>query len=116
MSTGDERATDAVAGGARSKVLTKIAYCDHLDVYVYMDASGEEFLFDTEQLEQSIDSYLKQGDTRRADFMVQLTAMARLIPHRLLWFDDEGKPHDEPLSPKKTAADEVAESAEGSVK
>jgi hypothetical protein len=98
MAGPDEKLSEATAS---SEVLTQIAYCDHLDVYFYRDATGTDYLFDTKQLEQSIQSYLNRGDTRNADFMANLTAMVRQCPHHLVWFDREGKPHERTLEPKK---------------
>jgi hypothetical protein len=72
-------------------VVTKISHCPHLGIYHYVRADGSEYLFDTPQLERSIDSYQKQGDARQAEFMAMLTGFARQFPHQVVSFDEEGR-------------------------
>lgn len=69
---------------------TEIAYCPHLGIYHYRRADGDEFLFEELGLERAIESYLKQADTRQAEFMAALTAFARKFPHQVVSFDGDG--------------------------
>jgi hypothetical protein len=75
----------------RLSVSTSISFCPHLGLYHYTRADGVDYLFDTHKLEEAIDSYLKSGDTKQADFMATLTGVARLHPHKIVSFDEEGK-------------------------
>jgi hypothetical protein len=70
---------------------TSISFCPHLGLYHYTRADGVDYLFDTKKLEEAIDAYLKSGDTKQADFMATLTGVARLHPHKIVSFDEEGK-------------------------
>jgi hypothetical protein len=80
---------------------TEISYCPHLNLYHYKRADGDEFFFDTAQLEVSIESYLKQGNSRDADFMAQLTAWARKFPHKTATFYADGRFEVRKLDPRK---------------
>jgi hypothetical protein len=75
----------------RSSVATSISFCPHLGLYHYTRADGVDYLFDTKKLEEAIDAYLKSGDAKQADFMATLTGVARLHPHKIVSFDEEGK-------------------------
>jgi hypothetical protein len=80
---------------------TEISYCPHLNLYHYKRADGDEFFFDTAQLEASIENYLKQGSSREADFMAQLTAWARKFPHKTATFYADGRFEVRKLEPHK---------------
>ncbi len=75
----------------KKSIATTISFCPQLGLYHYTRADGVDYIFDTPKLEQAIDGYLKSGDTRLADFMAALTSAARLNPHRIVSFDEEGK-------------------------
>lgn len=75
------------AGAGR---VTEIAYCPHLGIYHYRRADGDEFMFDEVGLEQAVEAYIKQADTRQAEFMASLTAFARQFPHQVVSFDADG--------------------------
>lgn len=75
----------------KMKGKTQISYCPHVDVYRYVTVDGQVFLFDTGQLEVSIETFLKDGDAKQADFMALLTSFARQLPHSVITFDEEGK-------------------------
>lgn len=74
----------------KQEAVTEIAYCPHLDIYHYRRADGSEYLFDSSQLEKSVEGYQKQGDVRQAEFMAMLTGFARQFPHQVVSFDDRG--------------------------
>lgn len=75
----------------RPSAATSISFCPHLGLYHYTRADGVDYLFDTKKLEEAIDGYLKGGDAKQADFMATLTGVARLHPHKIVSFDEEGK-------------------------
>ena len=60
---------------------TEIAYCPNLGLYHYKRADGTEHMFDRSQLTIALESYIKQGDVRLAEFMATLTGYARRYPH-----------------------------------
>ena len=70
---------------------TEISFSPHLGIYHYKRGDGEEWFFNTEQLEASIDAYLKQGNAQEADFMGGLTAWARKFPHKVAVFYPDGR-------------------------
>lgn len=90
-----------MADAGNESVVTTISYCPHLDVYHYTKVGGEEYFFDTAQLEHAIDTHLKNGDARQADFMATLTGLARRCPHCLVEFNAEGRPTFRELVAKK---------------
>lgn len=65
-----------------SQAATKISYCPLMDIYHYQRADGSEYLFDTEHLLVGIETYLREGKQRLAEFMGQLTSWARQFPHK----------------------------------
>jgi hypothetical protein len=85
---------------------TEIAYCPNLGLYHYIRADGTHFIFDREQLETAVESYLKQGDQRQAEFMIGLVGHARRYPHVFVVLFADGTyalrrmeiPDDEPES------------------
>ena len=87
----EKRGEGSVASAGGKTAATEIAYCPHLRVYNYLRADGDQFIFDDAQLERSINSYLRSGDERQAEFMATLTGMARQFPHQIVSFDAEGK-------------------------
>lgn len=89
----------------RPSVATKISYCPHLGLYHYTRVDGADYLFDTPKLEMAIDAYLKDGQSRLADFMVNLTALARLHPHQVVSLDENGQCELSDLLPEPTPAD-----------
>ena len=72
------------------KVVTEISYCPHLGLYRHRTADGSDYMFDTDQLEKAIESYIKGANARQAEFMALLTGMARQHPHQVLSFDEQG--------------------------
>ena len=70
---------------------TEISYCPHLGVYHYKRVDGAEFYFNTDELEKSVESYLKSGNVREAEFMGTLTAWARKFPHKVATFFADGR-------------------------
>jgi len=68
---------------------TQISYCPYLGLYHYSRADGFDALFDANKLELALTAYLKQGDTRQAEFMASLTALARECPHAIIELDAE---------------------------
>jgi hypothetical protein len=76
---------------ASASIVTEISYCPHLNLYHYKKADGADYFFDTPQLEIAIDAYIKAGETRQADFMIMLTALARRYPHQVMSFNDKGE-------------------------
>jgi hypothetical protein len=68
---------------------TQISYCPYLGLYHYSRADGQDYLFDAVQLEEALMAYLKQGDTRQAEFMTALTSLARECPHSIVELDSE---------------------------
>jgi len=60
---------------------TEIAYCPNLGLYHYKRADGTEEFFNRERLEIALESFLKQGHLRMAEFMSTLTGYARRYPH-----------------------------------
>ncbi len=92
-------ASSATTG--QSKIATKISYCPHLDIYHYTRADGSDYMFDTAQLEKSVETYAKEGNTREAEFMAVLTGLARRYPHQVVAFDESGQAHLGELVPAK---------------
>lgn len=84
---------------------TEIAYCSHLGIYHYRRVDGAEYFFDDAGLEAAVDSYLREGDTRQAEFMVELTALARHFPHQMVSFDAEGKMNLQELLAREIPSD-----------
>lgn len=79
------------SGAKAASIATEISYCPHLDIYHYKRADGSDYLFNTEQLEKSVEGWVRHGDQRQADFMAVLTGMGRRYPHKCVSFDDSGK-------------------------
>jgi hypothetical protein len=71
--------------------VTEISYCPDLGLYHHWTCEGEEAFFTTDMLEKSIDSLIKAGKSAEAEFMVWLTAAARLHPHQIASFNAEGE-------------------------
>jgi len=102
MDMPDEKSAKSVGVGVDQKVAaTEIAYCPLLDIYHYRRVDGEEHLFDGQQLERAVDGYLKESETRMAEFMATLTSMARQFPHKVVSFDQEGNMNLQELVEKK---------------
>ena len=71
---------------------TEISYCPRLGIYHYVRRSDNtDYMFDSAQLEATIDAYIKAANPMEAEFMALLTAMARKAPHQVVAFDDTGK-------------------------
>jgi hypothetical protein len=85
---------------------TEISFCPHLQIYHYRRADGSEYMFDTEQLKQSIDTLLKTGSAREAEFMAMLTAAARRYPHQRVAFDNDGNSRLTSLEVARSPEDE----------
>lgn len=69
---------------------TEISYCPHLGIYRYKRADGTDYMFDREQLAIAVETYLRQGDMRQANFMTELTGYARQYPHVVVVFLPDG--------------------------
>jgi len=61
-----------------------------LGIYYYKREDGEEFFFNREQLEVSLELYLRQHDTKQANFMARLTGYARQYPHVMVVINADG--------------------------
>jgi hypothetical protein len=87
--------------GKPATVATEISYCPNLDVYHYVRFGEDEadYMFTTPQLEKAIETYIKQGDPRQAEFMAILTALARRFPHKKATFDEQGQCYMSDLEP-----------------
>ena len=82
---------DASSQASPASAATEISFCPHLGIYRYRRADGVDYMFDTPQLEATIQSYIKAADTMQADFMAILTGFARKYPHQVVRFDAQGK-------------------------
>jgi hypothetical protein len=91
---------------------TEISFCPHLGIYHYKRQDGTEYFFDTEKLEQSINTYLKEGLSQEADFMIQLTAWGRKFPHKVATFHADGSFTVRKLEPIKSETTDETESPE----
>jgi hypothetical protein len=96
-----------IQSGTPSTVATEISYCPNLDVYHYVryGQDGADYMFTTSQLEKAIDTYIRQGDPRQAEFMAILTGLARRYPHKKATFDEQGQCYLSPLEPVPPPAD-----------
>lgn len=83
------------------EAVVQISYCPKLDVYHYRRADGAEKFFTEEQLIIAIDTYLHVGDTRNADYMVQLTKYARTFPHSTFTVWPDGRYEIKKLTARK---------------
>ncbi len=77
--------------GQPAAVATEIAYCPHLDMYHYKRVDGADYMFDTAQLEKSVEAFAREGKPRDAEFMAILTGLARQYPHKVVAFDEQGR-------------------------
>jgi len=84
-----------------AEAVVKISYCPKLDVYHYRRADGAERFFTEEQLIIAIDTYLHVGDTKNADYMVQLTKFARIFPHSVFTVWPDGRYEIKKLTARK---------------
>jgi len=75
----------------KESAATEISFCPHLGIYRYKRADGSDYMFDSAQLEITVNSYLKAGKSMEAEFMAVLTGFARRYPHKVVSFDEEGK-------------------------
>jgi hypothetical protein len=89
----------AAQGGGSAA--TEISFCPHLGIYRYKRADGVDYMFDTAQLEATIESYIKVGKAMDAEFMALLTGLARRAPHQVVVFDESGKCRLQPLAEQK---------------
>jgi len=95
-------------------VATEISYCPDLGLYHYMKCDGEEAFFTTAMLEKSIEAMLKAGNSKEAEFMIWLTAAARLHPHQICSFNDKGEcTLRNPYKEERGEPEEVGEEADG---
>lgn len=85
--SGPQKTSAGVTDAAHAT--TQISYCPYLGLYHYRRADGSEYLFDVDKLEIAIINYQKQGDVRQAEFMANLTALARQCPHSIIEIDSE---------------------------
>ena len=93
------------------EVVVQISYCPELGIYHYIRNDGDEFFFDTEKLEKSLETFLSQQNRADAEYMSRLTAGARQFPHKLITYYADGKckildpppPVDSELSPPEGA-------------
>ena len=69
---------------------TEISYCPNLGLYHYKRADGAESLFDRAKLEMALEAFLRQGDSRMAEFMSTLTGYARRYPHVVVILSPDG--------------------------
>lgn len=74
-----------------SQATTQISYCPLLDIYHYWRADGTDYLFDTHALLTTVETYLREGKERLAEFMGQLTSWARQFPHKLVTIHPDGR-------------------------
>ena len=82
--TSDEERKD---DGSVSKkdVAVQISYCPALGLYHYK-RFDEEYFFNNENLEESLEAYLLDGKNVDAEFMAKLTSWARAFPHKIVTF------------------------------
>ena len=73
--------------GSPAQFLVQISYCPELGIYHYIEASGAEFFFDNQKLEESITFYMSQNMTADAEIMALGTADARTYPHKILTYE-----------------------------
>ena len=83
--------TEPEKTAVKESAATEISFCPHLGIYRYKRADGSDYMFDSVQLEATINSYLKAGQSMEAEFMAVLTGFARRYPHKVVAFDEEGK-------------------------
>jgi hypothetical protein len=69
---------------------TEIAYCPNLGLYHYRRADGTQFLFNRDELAQSVEVYLREGDLKTAEYMAGLTGHARRYPHVVVILNPDG--------------------------
>jgi hypothetical protein len=90
MSDG-EKSCDVGDGKKNQSVSVEIAYCPCLGFYHYKRDDGDEFFWDNDKLEQTLEAYLRMGKMVDAEFMARLTTASRETPHKILKFDGNGK-------------------------
>lgn len=74
----------------REKVTISISYCPELGLYHYRRSDGDEFWWDNEQLERSLEACIKDGKVVEADWMSRVTTAAREVPHKVAVFSPDG--------------------------
>jgi hypothetical protein len=95
---------------SKKEVTVQISYCPSLGLYHYKRFDGEYF-FDGEQLEISLETYLRDGKNMDSEFMAKLTSWARVFPHKIVTFFSDltfevrdpvvASLDDEPVEPQK---------------
>ena len=73
------------------KLSLEISYCPRIGIYHYRRTGGDEFFWDNDKLEKTLEGYLAQGKALDAEFMARITTAARETPHKVLVFDSDGK-------------------------
>jgi hypothetical protein len=63
-------------------------------------------MFTTPQLEKAIETYIKEAEPRKAEFMAILTALARRYPHKKASFDEHGQCYLSEMEPVPPPADD----------
>lgn len=68
----------------------EVSYCPELGCYHYRRSDGDEFWWDNEQLERSLEACIQDGKVVEAEWLSRVTTAAREVPHKVAVFSSDG--------------------------